>query len=134
MIGKIDESLNFHGTALMLRSQRQQLLASNIVNADTPGYQARDFDFTAALRSAMSGSAGMAGQALSGTDHRHVSTSSEFGGQPLQYRTAAQASLDGNSVDMDIERARFAENAVRYDAALKFLNHQIKTLLSAIQG
>jgi len=132
MIGKLDESLSFHSNALRLRSERQQVLASNIANADTPGYQSRDFDFSAALRAA-TGAAGDA-QSMMRSDLRHLPSSGSVAGQALKYRMPAQDSLDGNSVDMDLERGRFVDNAVRYESALRFLNHKIKTLLSAIQG
>jgi flagellar basal-body rod protein FlgB len=138
MIGKLDENLSFHSNALVLRSQRQQLLASNIANADTPGYQARDFDFAAALRAASGqGAQGTGGSAAKGvlrTSAEHMQPAGSVDGAKLQYRMAAQGSLDRNSVDMDTERALFADNAVRYEASLRFLNHQIKTMLSAIQG
>lgn len=132
MIGKLDENLSFHSQAMLLRSQRQQVLASNIANADTPGYQARDFDFNAALRAAAGGAA--AAQGVARTDATHMAPAGSVGGVALQYRNAAQGSLDRNSVDMDVERAQFADNAVRYEASLRFLNHQIKTMLAAITG
>jgi flagellar basal-body rod protein FlgB len=135
MIGKLDENLSFHSNALVLRSQRQQLLASNIANADTPGYQARDFDFAAALRAASGqGVPGSAAQGVTRTSAEHMQPAGSVDGAKVQYRMAAQGSLDRNSVDMDTERALFADNAVRYEASLRFLNHQIKTMLSAIQG
>ncbi len=135
MIGKLDQNLSFHSNALVLRSQRQQLLASNIANADTPGYQARDFDFAAALRAAGGqGAAGSAAQGVVRTSAEHLKPAATVDGARVQYRIAAQGSLDRNSVDMDTERALFADNAVRYEASLRFLNHKIKTMLSAIQG
>jgi len=140
MIGKLDESLNFHSTALLLRAERQQLLASNIANADTPGYQARDFNFGAALAAATggdTGSANSAGGSLARTDAKHLDVgggSSLPGGVKVQYRAPSQAALDNNSVDVDVERAQFADNTVRYEASLRFLNQQIKNLLSAIQS
>ena len=141
MIGKLDESLNFHSTALLLRAQRQQLLASNIANADTPGYQARDFNFSAALAAATGSDAGGqsadAAGGLARTDAKHLDANSGSGlagGVKLQYRAPSQAALDNNSVDIDVERAQFADNTVRYEASLRFLNQQIKNLLSAIQS
>ena len=129
------------------QSQRLNATASNLANADTPGYKAVDFDFTRALRAAMS-PAGDPAQAQSGrpaasapvvtaAGHQTGSRSAYAGistDYTTQYRMPAQPSADGNSVDMDLERARFAENSVKYEAALKFLNGQIKTLLSAIQA
>lgn len=132
MIGKLDENLNFHSKALALRSQRQQLLASNIANSDTPGFKARDFDFSAALREAAAG--GGSAMPLQRTSSAHKTAAGSDGIAGLQYRIPAQASLDQNSVDLDAERARFTDNALRYEASLRFLNHQIKTMLSAIQG
>ena len=119
MIDKLDDTFRFHQQALELRSFRQQLLASNIANADTPGYQARDIDFASTLQAAMGGQA----QATGVVPERQV-----------LYRTPTQPSVDGNTVEMDAERARFADNAVRMEASLTFLNGQIKTLLAAIQG
>ena len=139
MIGKLDESLNFHSTALLLRAERQQLLASNIANADTPGYQARDFNFPAALAAATGSDTGRvsASGGLARTDAKHIDThggASLPGGVKVQYRAPSQAALDNNSVDVDVERAQFADNTVRYEASLRFLNQQIKNLLSAIQS
>lgn len=121
MIDKLNEHLRFNSEALRLRSARQQLLASNVVNAETPRYQAQDFDFARALNGAMA---------------RAVSHPSP-GRNPapaLYERVSYQPSLDGNSVDLDAERAHFADNALRYEFALQALNGQIRKLLSAIQG
>jgi flagellar basal-body rod protein FlgB len=141
MIGKLDQALSFQSTALKLRSERQQMLSANIANADTPNYKAVDFDFKQALSGAtgtLSSGQGSAGLTLATTSDGHSNTlnSGGAGNLPvrLQYRTASQGAVDGNTVEMDAERAQFAENAVRYEAALKFLNGQIKTMLSAVQG
>ena len=137
MIGKLDQTLQFNSTALKLRAERQQLLSANIANADTPGYKAADFDFARALNSATGHASGAGASALRTltSSAKHLSAgSTALGGAPILFRTPAQASLDGNSVEMDTERAQFADNAVRYEAALRFLNGQIKTMLSAIQG
>lgn len=133
MIGKLDEVLRFHSTALALRSERQQVLASNIANADTPGYKAADFDFARALNAAAGG--GSAGaQSLATTAPGHIAPRQIAGSPAILYRTPAQTSIDGNSVEMDAERAQFADNAIRYEASLRFLNGQIKTIMSAISG
>jgi len=137
MIGKLDQALAFQSTALKLRSERQQVLSANIANADTPNYKAVDFDFGAALASATgaaSGSTPAGTLATSSAGHSAGNSNGSSLPVPIQFRTASQASVDGNTVEMDAERAQFADNAVRYEAALKFLNGQIKTLLSAIQG
>jgi flagellar basal-body rod protein FlgB len=126
MNDKIDQALGTQSAALALRVKRQQLIAANIANADTPGYKAVDVDFRRALKNALA----QAGSASAAPALQH----NGFAGVATQLRVPAQAAADANTVDMDVERARFAENAVRYEAALKFLNGQIKTLLSAIQG
>lgn len=139
MPGKLDDYLRFHETALNLRAQRQQLLASNIANADTPNYKARDIDFSKALQSALSrsGSAPPA-PALAKTAVAHLSgaaaSSVQIGGVQAQYRVPQQGSVDGNTVDMDAERNQFTDNALRYEAGITLIGAQIKSLLSAIQG
>lgn len=116
----ISNSLDFQGRALQLRSQRQEVLAANIANADTPNFKARDIDFAKALQAATSGSQRQRDEAL---------------GKPeTLFRHPEQASGDGNSVDMDVERANFADNAVRYEATLRFINGRVRGLLSAIRG
>lgn len=136
MLNQIGDTLSYHGDALKLRAERQRVLASNIANADTPNYKAMDFDFKAALQNATSGQAGSSAAAgVSRTDSRHLSTSTlSLPGIDMQYRTPTQLSIDGNSVEMDSERAGFADNAVRYEASLRFLNTEIKALTMAIQG
>ncbi len=120
MVSKIDEHLMVHAEALKLRAQRQQVLASNIANADTPDYKARDIDFNAALRAAITAA------------EADMPTSAPA--PQLLYRSVVQPSADGNTVDMDVERAQFAQNAARYEASLTFLNSKIRGLLAAIKG
>lgn len=137
MIGKLDQYLRFNETALNLRAQRQQLLASNIANADTPNYKARDIDFTSALKGALTRNEhSAAAPELAKTAGTHLSSKNPntVGGAPLLYRHEKQGNIDGNSVDLDAERNQFADNAIRYEAGLTMINHQIKKLLSAIQG
>ena len=126
---KLDELFRFSQNALNVHAYRQQLIASNIANADTPGYKARDVDFAAALKTAEAAHAKPQSPAtrLGGADATPL-------GAELLYRSAVQRSIDGNTVDMDIERAQFAENAVRYEAQLMFLSGQMKSMLAAIQG
>lgn len=136
----LDQSLSFQSTALKLRADRQQMLSANIANADTPNYKAVDFDFGKALAQATgaqgpSAAPGPVQMTTTATGHSAGTTVSSSGlPLQLQYRTPSQDSVDGNSVEMDTERAQFAENAVHYEAALKFLNGQIKTMLSAMQS
>jgi flagellar basal-body rod protein FlgB len=120
MIPKLTESLDFHSQALMLRAERQRLIASNIANADTPGYVARDFDFGKALREATSQQAG--------------SDASRRTGAMLRYALPAQTNLDGNSVDMDRERASFADNTVKYESTLRFINGSVRTMLDSMKS
>ena len=135
MIGKLDNALLFHQSALNLRAQRQQVLASNIANADTPNYKARDIDFNQALRGALSRGAAAPGE-LPKTAQAHLALSSGGGnaGAPLLYRTGQQGNIDGNTVDMDVERNQFADNALRYEAGVTLIGAQIRAMLSAIQG
>jgi flagellar basal-body rod protein FlgB len=126
MTNRLDNLLHVQGEALKLRGYRQELLAANIANADTPNYKAVDFDFAKALRAAAKGST-QPGAATAG--------SAANGGPPqVLYRIPAQASLDGNSVEIDNARAQFAGNTVRYEAAMNTLSMQIKMMLSAIKG
>lgn len=134
MINRIDQEMSFVQTALNLRAYRQELLASNIANADTPHYKARDIDFKAALDGALGKSQGGA-LALQQTVAGHLSAAgTNRYGAAVQYRSEEQSSVDGNTVIMDVERAAFAENAVQMEAMLTFVNGRFKTLASAIQG
>ncbi|TKD51160.1 flagellar basal body rod protein FlgB [Sphingomonas baiyangensis] len=106
-----------HGTALALRSQRMGVLASNIANASTPGFKARDIDFQAALRASSVG----------GPTDRAVADAT-------LYRVPLQPSMDGNTVELATEQTAFAENAVAYQTTLAFLNGRIGTLTRALKG
>ncbi|MCK2184944.1 flagellar basal body rod protein FlgB [Halomonas getboli] len=135
MIDQLEASLNFSQQALHLRHERQKMLASNIANADTPGYKARDMDFGAELAKATRQGAGArGGLSLARTDAGHLAGQ----GMPaprgeLLYRVPDQPSLDGNTVDMDRERTAFADNSVRYQASLTLLNSRIQGLKKAMQ-
>ena len=124
MLNRLTDNLNFQSQALVLRSERQRLIASNIANADTPGYVARDFDFSRALRDATSPGLGGLGGARTPSS----------GDLMLRYATASQNSLDRNTVDMDRERATFADNTVKYEATLRFISRSIRTLQDAMKG
>ena len=133
MLNRLTDSLNFHGQALTLRAERQKLIASNIANGDTPGYQARDIDFASALREATG--AGTAAPAMARSSGAHLSGSTGALSEPrLVYATSSQTNLDGNTVDMDRERASFVDNAVKYEATLRFINGNVRTMLDAIKG
>ncbi len=126
----IDKAFGIHAKALELRSMRAQVLAANLANADTPGYKAKDLDFRAALLKASA----QQGVTIKTTNSRHISTASS----PLQadtyYREATQNTLDGNTVDAQIEQAQFMQNSIRYQATLTFLTGRVKGLMSAIKG
>ncbi|ROR34906.1 flagellar basal-body rod protein FlgB [Inmirania thermothiophila] len=127
---KTDPLFGIHAKALTLRAQRAGILASNIANADTPHYKARDLDFRAAL-------AAVEGRAvtLRRTDARHLPAPDLLPtAVALRYRVPVQPSPDGNTVDPHVERAAFADNALRYRASLQFLGGRIRTLLTAIRG
>jgi flagellar basal-body rod protein FlgB len=137
MIDRLEQDLQFTRTALGLRSHRQEVLASNIANADTPHYKARDIDFKSALASAM-GAAGAGAVAPVSLARTHAGHQAGEGATPfgaaLQYRTEYQGAVDGNTVNMDIERAAFAENAMQTEALMTFINRQFRSLTTAIQG
>lgn len=152
MLERITSTLKFEGQALELRAQRQQVLASNIANADTPEYLARDFDFAQALREAT----GIAGSTMTpdaGSGARLALAAPQAPGGPqasragflpvggaglaqptLSWRTPEQPSLDRNTVDLDRERANFADNSLRYEATLRFITNHVRNLVSAIRG
>jgi flagellar basal-body rod protein FlgB len=132
MLEKMTSRLDFQANALVLRSQRQQVIASNIANADTPGYVARDFDFAKALQAA-SGSTARA--AVNVTSAQHMRLGAAGSGNPeMAYTVQTQPSQDGNLVDLDRERANFVDNSIRYESTLRFINGHVKTMLSAITG
>jgi flagellar basal-body rod protein FlgB len=133
MINRLADSLQFQSQALVLRAERQRLLAGNIANADTPGYVARDMDFAAALREA-TGAANSAAAALRGALRGLPGAGDSAGEMHLRYAAPSQTNLDGNSVDMDRERASFADNSVKYEATLRFINGQVRTMLDAMKS
>ena len=112
-----DTLFGIHGAALDLRSQRMGLLSSNIANAATPGYKARDIDFAAALKASTHGAS--TGQAIAGA---------------TRYRAPVMPALDGNTVEMATEQTAFAENAVGYSATLSFIKDRIGTVTRALKG
>ncbi len=142
MINRLTNSLDFQAQALQLRAERQRVIASNIANADTPGYQARDFDFATALRNATgsmrSGDAGTSAMAGTlGTDIAAGVMRRSADGRPapdLRYAVPSQTSADSNTVDMDRERAAFVDNSVNYEATLRFINGSVRTMLDAMKS
>lgn len=138
MFEKLTDPLAFQSRALVLRAERQRLIASNIANADTPGYVSRDFNFRQAMEQAMDHKHN-AQTNIKSTHHthaRHLALQVREGqiGQALAYAPVTQPSMDSNTVDLDRERSNFTDNAVRYESTLRFINGYSKTILSAIQG
>lgn len=119
--------MQFQETALQLREQRQQILASNLANADTPGYKARDFNFTQALQGALT-------QANASSSMGASQSAADLGGARLQYQVPMQDSINGNTVDVDVNRNEFTDNALHYEASMTLITNQIKTMLAAITG
>ncbi|WJV60952.1 flagellar basal body rod protein FlgB [Pectobacteriaceae bacterium CE70] len=135
MLDKLDAAFRFQQEALNLRAQRQEILAGNIANADTPGYQARDIDFANELTKAMKqGRTSETTLGLTVTSSRHISASSTtYSDMDLLYRVPDQPAMDGNTVDMDRERTNFADNSLRYQSELTVLNGQIKSMTAVLQ-
>jgi flagellar basal-body rod protein FlgB len=133
----LDAYLGVHPEALKLRSQRTEVLATNLANADTPGYRARDIDFRSALAAA-GGAPGVGAVKLTTTSAAHIdptNTAESVDGNPnLKYRVPLAPALDGNTVDVQMEQAAFAENAVRYQGTLTLLGAKFRSLLTAITG
>lgn len=136
MLDKLDAALRFQQEALNLSAKRQEILAANIANADTPGFQARDLDFSSELKKVMErGRPETNGVALALTSSRHIpAQATSTASTDLLYRIPDQPSLDGNTVDMDRERTQFADNGVKYQMGLTVLGGQIKSMQSVLQG
>lgn len=135
----LDNALGVHPQALALRAQRLEMLASNVANADTPGYQARDIDFAAAMARAEDS---QRFGALTATQSGHYGTNAKVsdpsrlasGDQDVLYRTPSAASLDNNTVDVQREQAEIARNNVMFQASLRFTDSRFKGLISALKG
>ncbi len=125
----LDNLFGIHATALTLRSQRAEILAGNLANADTPNYLARDIDFKSILNGASEDFL-----PLRRSDARHLSAGDEVAGGALLYRVPQQPSIDGNTVDTQLEKSEFLKNAMQYQASLRFLNGRIGSLRLAISG
>jgi flagellar basal-body rod protein FlgB len=124
----MDSILGIHESALLFRARRMEVLAANLANADTPHYKARDLDFSSALDGARGATR------LTRTNPRHIQPEASTAGDALKYRVPHQPSLDGNTVEADLELARYAENAVSYQASLLFATGRISTLRTALAG
>jgi len=131
MISALNNYLGINESALYMQARRAEVLASNLANVDTPGYKARDIDF----RQVMAAASGEdTGEQLRLTNASHLDPASDTAGYDLQYRQPYQASLDGNTVEHQVEMAAYSDNAMRYMASLRFINNQLSLLRSAIKG
>ena len=144
-MNKLDALFDFNATALRVRAQRQEILAANIANADTPNFKARDIDFASSLKKALEANAADAANsaavasngdlALATTHSKHISGNGNGGGineADLLYRPLIQGSVDGNSVDGEVERSAFVDNAIHYEANITMLNASIKDMNAAL--
>ena len=124
-----ERALGIHSQALVLREKRGEILAANLANADTPDYKARDLDFKSVLQQSLS-----SGSRLQRTQERHLPAANEVAGADLLYRNPTQPSLDGNTVEEHIEQAKYAQNALQYQASLQFINNKFSGLMTALRG
>ena len=129
MIVNFNNAFGIHDNALLLFERRTQLLSENIANADTPGYKARDIDFDKVLQKTRNDAV-----KLNTTNKNHISLSSQAFSADVQFRTVLQSAADGNTVDLQKEKAAFAENAMRYQTTMNILSRKIKGLKSAFRG
>lgn len=127
----IDKLFGIHPQALVLRSQRSSILAANIANVDTPNFKARDIDF----KKVISGEIQSPSVKLARSHNQHLALPSNITTTAaLKYRNPQQASLDGNTVESDIEQSQFADNAIRYQASLMFLSGKTRSMKKALTG
>ncbi|MDG1936842.1 MAG: flagellar basal body rod protein FlgB [Paracoccaceae bacterium] len=124
----LKEYLGFRASALQLREQRNNVIGSNIANAATPNYKARDVDFEKALKTQSGGGD------LNRSNQKHYGDIDIATGDTLKYRQNMNPSADGNTVELSVEQMEFSENTVRYMSSLNFLNSRITGLMSAIRG
>ncbi len=126
-----DKAFGVHPHAMLIRSQRAELLATNIANADTPGYKAKDIDFASALKAAKSHQQG--GNNMVTTNPNHIAGGSRYIGNSEMFRSPNQADTgDGNSVDIQVERNLYTKNSLEYQASLQFMSSKIKGLKKAL--
>ena len=131
----IDNALGVHAKALELRAERTEILARNIANADTPGYKARDIDFNSILQAHKAGTSEPGGARVMRTDNRHMAADQGPGVDvSLQYRNPIMPSLDGNTVDTQLEQTEFAKNNLQLQASFQFLNSKFKGMITALKG
>jgi flagellar basal-body rod protein FlgB len=130
----ISQSLSVLSQAINLRTQRHQVLASNIANADTPQYKARDFNFQDAMQNAMAGRTDAGGIAMATTSSGHLQGGGANGPAAFKFRTETQSAVDGNTVDMDVERTQIAENALQYQILTQLIGDKFKGMRTALSS
>ncbi len=128
MVDNIKQQLNVLSNALSVRNRKQEILASNIANAATPHYKARDVEFEVELARLLNEGP------LKTSDSKHIGLVSKNLPGKVQYRQSVNPSVDGNTVELAVEQMEFAENAVRYQTTLDFINSKVRGLMSAIRG
>jgi len=126
------QKISVYSQALDLRAQRHQVLASNIANADTPQYKARDFNFESAMQKAVAGRLATDGVTLARTANGHLSGNAAGNLAMLQFRKETQSAVDGNTVDMDVERSQITDNALQYQIVSQLISDKFKGFRSAL--
>lgn len=130
----LTDSLALFSAAADLRTQRHQVLASNVANADTPHFKARDFDFQQAMQKAMANIPTPGNLSLSTTSAGHIAASAAAPAAHLQYRGSVQGAVDGNTVDMDVERGQLADNAIQYQILTQLISDEFKGMRTALSS
>lgn len=131
-MASLEQHISVLSQALNLRTQRHQVLASNIANADTPNYKARDFGFESAMKNAIAGRSEVGGVDMATTSAGHLQGAGGGGFAELKFRAETQSAVDGNTVDMDVERAQIAENAMQYQILTQLISDKFKGMRSAL--
>ena len=133
-MASIEQHVSVLSQAMTLRTQRHQVLASNIANADTPNYKARDFSFEAAMQNALAGRNPTGGVALAKTSTGHLGGNGSSAPAMLKFRTDTQSAVDGNTVDMDIERTQITDNALQYQILTQLIGNKFQSMRSALSS
>lgn len=128
-----ERAFSIHDNALIIRGKRASVLASNIANADTPNYKARDIDFQSMLKQANNQQTNRLDMVRTNSDHINLNSGINSNSS-LKYRNPLHASLDGNTVDSHVEQAKFSQNALQYQASFTFLNSSVKGIIKALKG
>lgn len=131
-MASLEQSISVLSQAMNLRTQRHEVLASNIANADTPNYKARDFSFETAMQSAMAGRGDVGRVDLAKTSAGHIAGSGAGSSAAFKFRAETQSAVDGNTVDMDVERAQITENAMQYQILTQLISNKFQGIRSAL--